>query len=87
MAVTVCTSEDTVTTLINSTRPNRAARGGRHRSTRPRTLNLVDLENLVGGDVDAPRVRETGNMSHSLDDQYRLAFENRKLRAILLFDH
>lgn len=31
--------------------------------------------------------RETGSMSHSLDNQYRLAFENRKLRAILLLNH
>ena len=28
-------------------------RVGRHRSTRPRTLHLIDLENLVAGDVTA----------------------------------
>ncbi|WP_006246351.1 NYN domain-containing protein [Mycolicibacterium tusciae] len=31
-------------------------RMGRHRSCRPRTFNLVDLENLVGGRVDAAAV-------------------------------
>lgn len=29
----------------------RTARAGRHRSTRPRTLHLIDLENLVAGQV------------------------------------
>lgn len=48
-----------MTALTNTTRSSRAARAGRHRRTRPRTLNLVDLENLVGGDVDDARVRET----------------------------
>lgn len=40
-----------MTALISAARRNGSARVGRHRSTRPRTLNLVDLENLVGGDV------------------------------------
>ena len=51
-------SEDTMTATINTESRRGAARVGRHRSTRPRTLNLVDLENLVGGDVQDPRVRE-----------------------------
>lgn len=34
-------------------------RAGRHRSSRPRTINLVDLENLVGGDVNNELVRRT----------------------------
>lgn len=33
-------------------------RTGRHRSVRPRTFNLLDLENLVGGRVDAAAVRD-----------------------------
>ena len=33
-------------------------RPGRHRLTRPRTLNLVDLENLVGGRVETDAVRD-----------------------------
>ncbi len=75
-----------MTTLINSTRPNRAARGGRHRSTRPRTLNLVDLENLVGGDVDAPRVRETWSQFVSavdtrFDDHSTVAVSGRHAAA------
>lgn len=47
-----------MTTMISTERPRGAARVGRHRSTRPRTLNLIDLENLLGGEVQAPRVRE-----------------------------
>ncbi|WP_212744386.1 NYN domain-containing protein [Rhodococcus sp. Q] len=34
------------------------AAGGRHRCTRPRTLHLVDLENLLAGRVDAASVAE-----------------------------
>jgi hypothetical protein len=33
-------------------------RPGRHRCTRPRTLHLVDVENLVSGDVSAHLVRQ-----------------------------
>lgn len=47
-----------MTAMISAARRNGSARVGRHRSTRPRTLNLVDLENLVGGDMQAPLVRE-----------------------------
>lgn len=48
-------------TPLIAARPNRGpfVRGGRHRSTRPRTLNLIDLENLVGGHVHAHFVRTT----------------------------
>ncbi|MEV8223146.1 NYN domain-containing protein [Dietzia maris] len=37
---------------------SRRSRVGRHRSTRPRTLHLVDLENLVGGLVSETLVTE-----------------------------
>ncbi|WP_071289566.1 NYN domain-containing protein [Mycolicibacterium llatzerense] len=47
-----------MTTMIGAESQRGAGRVGRHRSTRPRTLNLIDLENLVGGEVRAPRVRE-----------------------------
>ncbi len=47
-----------MTTMISTESRCGTARVGRHRSTRPRTLNLIDLENLVGGEVQAPRVRE-----------------------------
>lgn len=46
-----------MTTTINTESRRGAARVGRHRSTRPRTLNLIDLENLLGGEVQDPRVR------------------------------
>lgn len=36
----------------------RRGAAGRHRSTRPRTLHLVDLENLVGGIVSSALVAE-----------------------------
>ena len=32
--------------------PTQVLGGGRHRCVRPRTLHLVDLENLLGGDVE-----------------------------------
>jgi hypothetical protein len=41
-----------------STNHSPYVRIGRHRCTRPRTLNIVDLENLVGGDVDISLVRD-----------------------------
>ncbi|MEH6807068.1 MAG: NYN domain-containing protein [Rhodococcus erythropolis] len=34
-----------------NTPAGRGPRAGRHRSTRPRTLHLIDLENLVAGNV------------------------------------
>ena len=75
-----------MTTSISTTRPNCAARIGRHRSTRPRTLNLVDLENLVGGHVDAARVRETWSqfvnaVDTRFDDQSTVAVSGRHAAA------
>lgn len=37
----------------------RSPRVGRHRSTRPRTLHLVDLENLLAGRIDIRSVGDT----------------------------
>lgn len=35
------------------------ARVGRHRNNRPRTLSLLDLENLTGGEIQTAAVRDT----------------------------
>lgn len=48
-----------MTTATTNADHSRVPGAGRHRSSRPRTLNLVDLENLVGGDVVTPRVQST----------------------------
>ncbi|WP_263998891.1 hypothetical protein [Mycolicibacterium vanbaalenii] len=51
-----------MTAMVELSAPARSAHCtnpvGRHRSTRPRTFNIVDLENLVGGRVSSSAVRE-----------------------------
>ncbi len=45
------------TSLIRPTQSH-VTRTGRHRSSRPRALHLVDLENLVGGEIASSRVHD-----------------------------
>ena len=45
-------------TVTNDNNHSPHVRAGRHRHTRPRTLNLLDVENLVGGQVSSASVRD-----------------------------
>lgn len=44
-----------------TTTPIASVKAGRHRCTRPRTLHLIDLENLLGGRIDPHAVATLWN--------------------------